>query len=165
MRDNSKNEINKRQRGLRRIPMERTKSLFKGFPKTKLTHTHTHTHTNKQTNKQTKTTTKQKQKNSNKQTNKQKQKTVNDKCTHIDVTCAKMKTNWRQFATLNWFNIPCSLHLQILLHYVQFIFFWEKDCVRNSALQSKVHVLRVKRVFRDRLHLKNARKSYFHCSN
>ena len=71
MRDNSKNEINKRQPGLRRIPMERTKSLFKGFPKTKLIHTHTQKQTNKQTNKQKQQQNKNKNKKPNKQTNKQ----------------------------------------------------------------------------------------------
>ena len=37
MRENSKNKINKRQQGPWRIPMEQTKSLFKGSPKTKVT--------------------------------------------------------------------------------------------------------------------------------
>ena len=37
MRENSKNKINKGQQGPWWIPMEWTKSLFKGSPKTKLT--------------------------------------------------------------------------------------------------------------------------------
>ena len=57
---NSNNEINKSQRGPWRIHKERTKSLFKGSPKTKLTHKKT------------------------KNKNKNKKQPIYDKCTHME---------------------------------------------------------------------------------
>ena len=73
MRENSINKINKKQRGPLRIPVERTKSLFKGSPKTK------------PHNKDSKKKSSFEKKN--------KKNRVNEKCMHIDAICVKTKTN------------------------------------------------------------------------
>ena len=72
------NNITQTQQSLWRILMEQSKALYKGSLKTKLTHTQ------------------------NTQNYRNERYTVNEKCTDIDATCAKTKTNWKQDGPNSW---------------------------------------------------------------